>query len=84
MDKSTIREFIELKTKERSRLLGIAEPTLKPDTDLIREGYFDSLSFVDLIGECEQEFNIEIQLEKYDPKDFSIVHHLTEIILHSK
>lgn len=84
MDKEKIKTFIEQKISDRIRLLGLDNVKINAQTDLVREGYYDSLSFVDLIGECEEEFLVEVQLENYDPKDFSILHHLVEIIHQAK
>ena len=43
------------------RLTGYEELKNEPDVDLIEEGILDSLSFMELIIELENEFDIEIQ-----------------------
>jgi acyl carrier protein len=83
MDKVVVRNFIIEKTRQQIKLLGIESIALDDSTDVVREGLFDSLSFIDLISECEQEFKTEIQLEHHDPREFTQVGKLTEIIFHS-
>ncbi len=43
------------------QLTGYEELKNEPDVDLIEEGILDSLSFMELIIELENEFDIEIQ-----------------------
>ena len=79
--KENIAQFIEAQAKKRVALLGIADLKINGDTDLVKEGFFDSLSFVDLIADCEQEFNAEVDLEKYEPGTFTLVKKLAVRII---
>ncbi|MBC5781089.1 D-alanine--poly(phosphoribitol) ligase subunit DltC [Blautia difficilis] len=38
--------------------------------DLIQEGYLDSMGVVSLLSEIEEEFEVEIPLETFNPDDF--------------
>jgi acyl carrier protein len=77
--KELIKSFVQEKSNRQCNLLGISIVTLKYDTDLVKEGIFDSLSFVDLIGIIENEFKVNIDLEKYNPADFTKFGKLIEI-----
>ena len=83
MDKSTVQNFIRAKINERIQLMGINSFSPEDSTDLVREGIFDSLAFIDLITNCEHEFATEINLENYNPREFTTYGKLTEIILES-
>lgn len=39
--------------------------------DLIKEGYLDSMGVVELLTEMEEEFDVEIPLETFDPDNFN-------------
>lgn len=75
-----IEDFIFNKVVSQCNLLGIEIPKLGKDLDLVKEGIFDSLTFIDLIAECESEFGIIIELEKYNPSEFTRFKKLSEII----
>ena len=81
--KELIKDFIQERSNLQCRLLGINAISLKNDTDLVKEGIFDSLSFVDLIGICESEFKVNVDLEKYNPSEFTKFGKLVEIIENS-
>ncbi len=58
--------------------LNVAVPTR--DTDLIGEGYLDSLVFVDLLLVLEQEFEITIQLEQLDFDNFQTINKIADFV----
>lgn len=78
--KEEIKQFIIEQAKKRLSLLGISNISVSKDTDLIKEGIFDSLSFVDLVVDCEQKFGAEVDLEKYEAGSFTRIEKLTEIL----
>lgn len=39
--------------------------------DLIKEGYLDSMGVVELLTEIEDEFEVEIPLETFEPDNFN-------------
>ena len=61
-----------------SEQLNIAVPAR--DTDLIAEGYLDSLVFVDLLLVLEQEFGITIQLEQLDFDNFQTINKIADFV----
>ena len=62
---------IEEKTLELlTEVCGTKKIRKNKTIDLIQEGYLDSLGIVELLTEIEDEFEIEIPLETFDPKDF--------------
>jgi len=50
------------------------------DTDLIAEGYLDSVMFVDLLMALEQEFEITIPLEQLDFDNFQTVNKIATFV----
>ena len=84
MSKAKIKSFIVTQTKKKLALLGLEGEKISDSTDLVREGIFDSLSFVDLIADCETEFNVVVNLEKYPNGEFTQVAMLVEIIFSSQ
>ncbi len=58
--------------------LNVAVPAR--DTDLIAEGYLDSLVFVDLLLVLEQEFEITIQLEQLEFDNFQTINKIADFV----
>lgn len=83
MDKSTIQNFIQEQIRKRIQLMGLDSFSIEDSTDLVREGIFDSLAYVDLIADCEHQFATEIKLENYNPNEFTKFGNLVEIIFES-
>lgn len=79
-----IESFLRERIKRQCGLLGVESIQVRRDTDLIKEGFFDSLSFVDLIGDCEREFNVTIDLDNFNPADFTKFGNLTDIVQNAK
>ncbi|MBC7863461.1 MAG: acyl carrier protein [Bacteroidia bacterium] len=84
MIRDEAKKFITEQAKKRMALLGLEDHSVSNSTDLVKEGIFDSLSFVDLVADCENEFNIQIDLEKYEPGEFTKLGKLAEIIENAK
>ena len=80
VDNKEIKEYLISKIHNQAHLLGIETVKVKEDTDLIKEGYFDSLSFVDLIVDCEEKFNVTIELDSFEPAYFSKFGNLVSIL----
>ena len=80
MTKTEIKAFILLESKKKMELLGINNEKISDLTDLVKEGIFDSLSFIDLIVDCEIYFKIIIDLEKYEANKITQVESLINII----
>ena len=58
--------------------LHIAAPNR--DTDLINEGYLDSLLFLNLLLELEREFGITIQYEEVDFDNFRTINTIVDFV----
>lgn len=80
MTKTEIKAFILFESKKKMELLGINNEKISDSTDLVKEGIFDSLSFIDLIVDCEIYFKIIIDLEKYEANKITQVESLINII----
>ncbi len=61
-----------------SEQLNVAVPAR--DTDLIGEGYLDSVMFVDLLLVLEQEFGITIQLEQLEFDNFQTINKIADFV----
>ncbi|MCB9166055.1 MAG: acyl carrier protein [Flavobacteriales bacterium] len=48
----------------RAARIGLTANDLTPDLDLVRSGLLDSLAFVDLIANMEQELGVQVDLEQ--------------------
>ena len=51
-----------------------------PDIDLIENGVIDSLAFVELLAQLEQEFSVRIPLEDIDLNHFRSIVRIGEFI----
>jgi len=61
-----------------SEQLNLAVPAR--DTDLIAEGYLDSVMFVDLLFVLEQEFGITIQFELLEFDNFKTINKIADFV----
>ena len=68
-----LRRFILGRFGDRLTELNIAQESLADDFDLVESGLIDSLEFVNLIGEIETEFGLEVDLGDYDPEEFTTI-----------
>jgi acyl carrier protein len=50
------------------------------ETDLLREGFLDSLSLVELILHIEQEFQVEIPLEELEIETFRSIRAISQFL----
>jgi acyl carrier protein len=64
-------ELIFKNVYARARAIGFPEGEVDLETDLIRSGLYDSMSFIDLIVSIEEAYGIEIDLEKISPDQLS-------------
>ena len=70
-------------TLERVRLLirEVLSVDLPSDnTDLIDSGYIDSLAWVTMIAEIEQEFRMELPLDDLDIEQFRSIDRIVELV----
>lgn len=84
MTKQDVESFLIEELKKKAALFGLKNYEASSATDLMKEGIYDSMSFVELIAGCEERFNIEIDLGRYEPGEFTLVHKLAEIVLEAK
>ncbi len=50
------------------------------DMDLIKCGYIDSMGVVELLTGIEDEFDVEIPLESFNPDDFNTVNKIVKFV----
>jgi len=74
MDKKTeIKEFILKKIEEKCDLMGIPfdYDELSDEFSLTGTGVFDSMDFMNLIADVEENFNVEVDFSNHDPEYFT-------------
>lgn len=54
---------------------------LEDDTNLVATGLVDSLGFIELLSEAEEQFGVEVDLEKYDPSEFTTLQTFVRSVL---
>jgi acyl carrier protein len=70
--------------REKLLLFNIAESEVKDAFDLVKSGLLDSMAFVDLIAEAEENYQIEIDFEVLaDTPDFTSLGKVVNIILNA-
>jgi acyl carrier protein len=52
----------------------------EPDTDLMENGYLDSLSFVRMLTLLEDEFDIQISMDELDFEFFKTIDGVTNFV----
>jgi acyl carrier protein len=82
--KAQMREFVLSSIKEKLDLLGIDASQINDDTSLTDSGIVDSMGFVELVGNVEDKFGYEIDLDEFDPEEFTTLGGFLKCALHSK
>lgn len=63
MNDKEIKEFLLERLENRLKIYGLTRNELKGDFDLVKSGLLDSMAFVSLIGDMEEQFGVEIDFE---------------------
>jgi acyl carrier protein len=82
--RARLREFVLSSIKEKLDLLDIDASQISDDTSLTDSGILDSMGFVELVGGVEDEFDYEIDLDEFDPEEFTTLGGFLKCALHSK
>lgn len=80
LSQKEIRKEIMSRLEDRSIRLGIRKKVLQSDFDLIRSGLLDSMKFIQFVVELEKDFNVQIDFDKEDPRTFTSLSGLSELI----
>ena len=84
MDKQEVKEYILEAIREKLMLFNVKATEVNDGFDLVKSGLLDSMAFVDLVADIEEEFNIEIDFEKIaDESAFTSMGGLVKIILNA-
>jgi len=67
--------FVENGTVTREKLLE------NMDSNYFNDGFIDSFTFISLIGEIEEEYDIEFDNDQFLDRDFATVNGLADIIV---
>lgn len=79
-----MREFVLSCLRERLDLLGMDPGEINDDISLTGSGLIDSMGFVELVGSFEDKFDYEIDLDEYDPEEFTTLGGFLRCAIHSK
>jgi acyl carrier protein len=73
-------EKIKAKVKELLLVYSKNKKAIENDTDLLKEHILDSISFVQLIGQLEETFDIEYGIFELELENFNNINTITKII----
>ena len=79
-----MRTLVMSSLKPKLDLLGFDLAEIDDETNLTGSGIIDSMGFVILIGEIENEFDYEIDLGEYEPEEFTTLGGLLKCAIESK
>ena len=65
-----VRAFVAQSVRERGA--SDAPADIDDGTDLVASGILDSIGFVELLGDVEDQFGVEVDLSAHDPSDFVV------------
>lgn len=68
-----VRAFIAESLDEGLRAAGADPAALPDDYDLHAAGVIDSFGILELIGELEERFGLDIDYEQLDPEELTVV-----------
>lgn len=80
MDKeSKIRKAVLEQVSDRAQLLGLSESELTDSFNLVASGVLDSMSFVELVVNLEDEFGVELSHGSvFEKEEFATIGGLVE------
>jgi len=82
MNKTEVYDFILARIKKKLVLFNIGFDEVDNDFDLVKSGLLDSMSFIDLVAELEEEFKLEIDFElAAEREDFTRLGGLSQLII---
>lgn len=67
----TIEDFILDEVQDKLDLLEIPRDSVDPSFDLVLSGALDSIGFIELVGALEDEFQFQIDFEKFEHLEFT-------------
>ncbi|MFO8128644.1 MAG: acyl carrier protein [Bacteroidales bacterium] len=69
MDDKAFKKLIIKKLQARLITFGIKASEVKDDFDLVKSGLMDSMSFVDFVGQLEEEMGRELDFDEMTDDD---------------
>jgi acyl carrier protein len=66
-----IKTFVLEVLGPRAETMGISREELAGDFNLMQSGLLDSMGFVDLVAQVENEFDVQMDLMDLDPSQFT-------------
>ncbi len=77
---SRLKKNVYLRVTESAKRNGF-ENGFNSDTPFLEMGLMDSLGFVNLLTDIEEEFSIELDFSDYDPDEFGTVNGFVRCVL---
>ncbi|HEV2393446.1 MAG TPA: acyl carrier protein [Verrucomicrobiae bacterium] len=68
-----VKEFLLRKYSSALASRSLAPEVISDNFDLLGEGIIDSLGVLDMIGDVEREFSIQLDMEHIDAEEFTII-----------
>lgn len=56
----------------------------KTDTDYLKKEWIDSMQFIELVSEIEEEFHVEFSNDEFQDRSFSTIEGLSTIVVDKK
>jgi acyl carrier protein len=78
-----IRDFVANLLQEKWATKNTERINIDEDLDLIQSGLLNSLEFIEFIVCVEEEFNLEIDFDKYDPSEFTTFSGFVKVVAES-
>lgn len=75
-----VRAFLLERYAEALAAAGSGDGAVPDDFDLLTEGVIDSFGILEMIGAMEEKFGLEIDFERIDPQDLTVIGPLTRFV----
>ena len=80
MEEQQIRSKLYDLMQDRFNDLGLKPNEIDENTSLLGQGIYDSLAFVEFIGDIEETFDVEIDFDEMDASEFTSIKSLINLI----
>ncbi len=82
--KQEIIDYVLELGKDKLEIMGLSADSLDEDFDLIDSGFVNSMSFLELLEKVENQFEVEIDFDGYDPTEMTQLSAFAEVIAKCK
>ena len=80
LNEHELRSFLKNFLYKKLDRANLSHKDLTDDVNFVTSGIIDSMGFFELMGDIEDKFNVELDFSEKDPKEFTTIEELVDLI----